>query len=271
MHAKLAIRCILILASLSPGFPPARGASLYTETFDSSTGGWQQGKTNFFSAFTNSLADGNPGGCLKATFPVIAIPQPASDSFAATGRLNSANFVGDYRDVEALLLGFDFYAENIVPTSNGLQLIVRSGSNFVLRKVGNLISSAGAWHSIRVTLLGAQEGKWENDTALFSSIVTNVTRVEVEVTRNDLGQQTYRLDNVFLARLPTAAALGPSTNQLAITWLHLRAGDSYRMEGIADLASTNWVVVSNFTATSATHIVPVEATNLFQAYRMVIP
>lgn len=264
--SALAITAVPLLAvSLS-----TRAASLYTETFSGSTGGWQDREIALMSV-TNVLAGGNPGGCLSGSFPFEPIPSPAPDAFMATGALATASFVGSYSDADAWLAGFDFRANQVVPSTNGLQFILRSGSKFIYRPINNQVNVTGQWYRFRFPLLDTQLGGWLGDTADFSSILTNVTRFEVEITRNGSDPQTYLLDNIFLDRLPAAVALGMSTGGVEVTWLHMRAGETYRFEAASDMNQGGWVVVSNVVATGGAQVLTHETTNVFQGYRVVIP
>lgn len=243
----------------------AFSVSLYTETFFDSTGGWQDRDAGKMTV-TNILIGGNPGGALRGQFQLQGGPPfPDNDAFIATGRLSSASFIGDYTEVDAWVLGFDFMASNVVPSF--LQVQLYSESNVITRLLTSAITTNNVWYSFRLSLLAADLGGWAGDTALFSSIMTNVTKVEFNLTRNAEGTQSYFLDNIFLDRVPDAVDI-TATNMI---WLHMRSGQNYRFEASTDLTSTAWTTLSSFTATSSVYEVSVPPTNSWQFYRMVIP
>ena len=244
-------------------------ASLATETFTDTNGGWQ-GLTNSPMVLTNLTSGGNPGGYLRGSFSAIGIPTPDAGAFVVTGRLASANFIGDYMGVEAHLLGFDFRANEVVPGVNGLRINIFSGTKFMVRRLNAIVTATGVWYRIRLPLLAPELGGWEENDLPFSSIMTNVTRLEIEITRNGTGAQTYLLDNFFLDRLPAASALLPITNGMVVTWMHLRSGETYRMDAATSLIPPNWTSVTSLVATASVFQATHETAQPAQSYRMVL-
>ena len=229
---------------------------------------------------TNQVGGGNPGGCLQASYtpPPPGNPSPppvGPDALVATGLSSTANFVGNYSDVEAFLLGFDFYAANFVPTNTNktyYRVNLISGTNYFQHRFDDRITSTGVWHRVRTSLMSPELGKWTQVNGGFSSLITNVTRVEIsiELTQVD-SNEAYRVDNIFLDRLPAAVALSMVTSGVDVTWLHMRTGDTYRFEAAKDLVQGDWEVVSNVTAIGGEQVLSHGATNAFQGYRVVIP
>jgi len=252
----------LILALLVPS--ASFSASLYTEIFSDSTGGWQD-RSSFGLTVTNSLG-GNPDGCLRGFFDAQFGPPtpPFEDAFIATGNLASASFIGDYDDVDAWLLGFDIMASNIVPV--GFEVFIHSGSNFINRSMTNLLTVTNTWYSFKIPLLDASSGGWSGNTSQFGSILANVSRVEFRVTRNNTGAQSYYMDNIFLDRLPDAAEI---TSQ-DIIWLHLRNGSKYRHEAVTDLSQPVWNVLDSFIATNSVYQINISTTNDWRFFRMIL-
>ncbi|HMO52549.1 MAG TPA: hypothetical protein PKE26_11550 [Kiritimatiellia bacterium] len=262
LHSHL--RLLLFLLPLT-----ALSASLYTETFSNTTGGWQDRDTGKMFV-TNVLSGGNPGGALAGTFPFSSGPPSfdATDAFVATGALSTANFMGNYNEVDAWVLGFDFMAANVLPSAFHVQIY--SGALVLTRDLGAAITQTGVWHAIKLSLLDADSGGWGGDAGQFSTIVTNVTRIEFRITRRDnqfdTPAQTYYLDNIFLDRVPDAVLMTP-TNQI---WLHMRNGASYRYQATTNLAAPDWSTLSSFTATTSVYSVTLPATNDWRFFRMVL-
>ena len=267
----------------------SRAASLATETFDTTMGGWQDRDVGDMTV-TNLITGGNPGGCISGTIPYAGIPLPGTytDAFMATGLLASANFVGNYTDVEAYLLGFDFRANDVWPQytnseseiTNALPDFLRvniiSASSSFTNKIFSRVpappnATNGVWYSFRLPLVDPQLGNWVGDISQFSSIMTNVTRLEVEITRDgDPGARVYLVDNVFLDRLPEAASVVSTNSGVDITWLHLRSGVNYRMDVASDLVQPNWSAVSNITAASSVWVANYSSTNTAILYRLIM-
>lgn len=250
---------------------PARAASLFTEPFTDASGGWH-GLSGQMTV-TNTLTAGNPAGCLRGVYPNLGLtpPPPDTEAFVATGLLTSANFVGNYADVDAFLLGFDLRSETLVPGTEVIAVNLVSTTNKITRPLPALITQAGIWYRVRVALDDPARDGWQGNVGAYAQIMSNVTRLEIEVNRTGSGAQTYLLDNVFLARLPEALALAGTTNGVAVTWLHLRTGEPYRLEATPDPALAAWSAVTNFTATNAVQVLWRETTNAVEHYRMVIP
>jgi len=259
--AKAVIGAIMLRVSV------ASAASLYTETFDGSTAGWQDRDPGEMSV-TNVTSGGNPGGCLRGRFPAVMVPTSPSDAFVTTGHLAAANFIGNYDEADAYLLGFDFMAGNKVPSS--FRLSIFSGTNVIERFLTSAISSTGIWHLFRISLTSAELGRWGEDTHLFSSIITNVTRIEFQVVRNDVTQQSYFLDNIFLDQLPGAQDVVDQSG-VTITWNHLRPGTTYQVEGSTNVNLSTWTPLESFVATNAVYQAMYPVTNHMTAFRIQIP
>jgi len=262
------IKRVALWCSLAILAGPTLAASLYTETFsDGNTAGWKN--QPFGEMFvTNVLAGGNPGGALVGTFFAEEPFPPFDDVFVATGLSQTANFVGDYTEVDAWVLGFDFLAANVAPSKLDVRLFAGTGTNqlVVLYTVGNTNTPVGVWRSYKLPLLAASLGDWKGDTNWFSNILTNITKVEFQVTRSDTNAQSYYLDNIFLDRVPEAVLM-TDTNQL---WLHMRNGAEYRYQAANELPAGSWTDLATFTASNAVYSVTVPATNDWRFYRMLM-
>lgn len=261
----------LALALLLIGFSAARGASVYTETFDTSTAGWQDRDPGEL-VLTNETATGNPGGCLRGTFAFAGgIPPPESDAFQATGRLSSANFIGDYSSAGVSLLGFDFRATNIAPSALELRLtsIGPGYTSLVFRSFSSTNLAINTWYSYAISLRDTASGQWLGNTNDFSAILTNVSKVEITIQRFGSSAQNYLLDNVYLAALPEASAQASETGAVQVTWSNLRTDESYRADAAGALDST-WTTLSTFTATGSVHTVIDTNAATHQVYRLVI-
>ncbi len=253
---------IVMLLSL-----PIRAASLYTEPFTTSNGGWTNRSPLPTAMLVASVTNvGNPAGSLRGVFAEEQTPSPVNDgAFVATGHLASASFIGNYSEVDAWVLGFDFMASNIVPSD--LRVRIYSATNIITRTMTGAITTNGVWYSFRIPLLSPELGGWGGNLPQYFNIMTNVTRVEFYLVRNNTGTQFYFLDNVFLDRLPDAVDI--TANDLF--WLHMRIGANYRLEATTNLNDgASWVPIESFTATSTVYSVTISTTNAWRTYRMLM-
>lgn len=249
---------------------PVLAASLYTETFsDGNTAGWRA--QNSFMIVTNITDGGNPGGALRGSFDAYfgIPPPPPLTSIMATGDFNTANFMGDYKEIDAWVMGLDFNAVDILP-GDFIVLIYSGSSNVISRELKSYVTQTNTWYSFRLPLLASNLGGWGGDVALFDSIMTNVARIEIRLSRTDLVEfspaQAYLVDNIFLDRVPEAVLM-TDTNQL---WLHMRNGAEYRYQAANELPAGSWTDLATFTASNAVYSVTVPATNDWRFYRMLM-
>lgn len=258
MVKRIQLFAVLLLAASG-----AHAASLYTETFESSLAGWSD-RDALKMTVTHAAGAGHPGDAMQGAFSSQGIPVPEQDAFVATGALASAAFVGNYSAVTGLLIGFDFQAVEVLPAQ--LVLRLRSGTHRIERFLTSTLVATGLWHRLRIPLTSAPDGGWSGNTEVFSAILTNVTRWEIEITRNTGAAQRYRVDNVFLDSLPVADALTPEF----IRWADLRTQEFYRCEAASDGAVPVWTEVESFLATSRTHQIGFSATQDPQIFRLLM-
>lgn len=106
------------------------------------------------------------------------------------------------------------------------------------------------WSSLGVSLLSAGADDWTFTTTSFPDIVTNVSAVEIGISRRFENEQIYRIDNIFLGRLPRAAAVDAANGSLA--WQELRTNWTYRLETATQMVDPAWAPVTRFAATNGT-------------------
>ena len=258
--STLALGMVYLLAASLP----ARAASLYTETFSGNTGGWQSPPLSSL-ILTNLVSGGNPGGCLQGTISGAFLP--FQTAFIATGSAASVSFLGNYTEADAQLLGFDIYAlvggdqTNISAT---IKIVLDSGSIRFQSVLNSFITETAVWYKVRLPLITADAGGWTNvvgEYSNYSNILTNITRVAVEVPGLSAPAiRIYRLDNIFLDRLPAAVDVSAVTTgaYVSLRWDYLRTGQAYRVESSSEVTGT-WVLAQTLTATNRNQ--GVEVTN----------
>lgn len=246
----------------------AYAASPYTETFDSTTAGWQD-RDPAEMTVTNDLTTGNPGGCLRGSFAASGGPPPTDqDAFAATGALAAANFVGDYQGAQINLVGLDIRAEQVLP-SEVLVKLIGNGTTF-FRSIRDGLVATGTWYSFAISLSSLSAGGWSGGSAdQFRAALTNITAVEIQITRLGTPLQHYLVDNVYVASLPEATAETAGGDHVQISWSNLRSNELYRAEA-SSAPDQSWSLLESFTATGATQVITDTNAAPQRAYRLLI-
>ena len=174
--------------------PGARAAVLGTETFGSDPSWVDRDPGEMAVSYNNGVA--NPPLSLQGFFASQDQSSPESDAFRISTSSSSGNFTGDYwTDVPTFASwSFSFYADNVLASD----MIVRfngAGSTFAY-SVFNQVSSIDHWYTVTVPLTYAG---WVGGSGLqFTNALGNVTFIDVQITRNGTGAQTYYLDNFAL-------------------------------------------------------------------------
>lgn len=177
----------------------ASGAVFYTETFSSDLSGWVDRDAGKMGD-TWSSGFGNPGGSDKGTFAAQVFPSPQNDAWRATASSSSGKFAGDYWTKYLGFTGFrfDFYAANVLPSD--LTLRIGNGANtfaLALLPLNTQIQTTGVWYTVSVPLDYVYP--WLGGTPIqFTNVLSNVTFVDVQVSRNGKNAQSYYLDNFRL-------------------------------------------------------------------------
>lgn len=246
----------------------AYAASPYTETFDSTTAGWRDRDATEMTV-TNDLSAGNPGGCLRGSFAASGGPPPTEiDAFSATGTLATANFIGDYQGAQIDLIGLDVRAEQVLP-SEVLVRIIGNGTTF-FRSIKAGLAATGTWYSFAISLDSLSAGGWSGGSAdQFRAALTNITAVEIQITRAGTPLQDYLVDNVYVGPLPEATAETAGGDNVQISWSNLRSNEFYRAEA-SSAPDQSWSLLESFTATGTTQVITDTNAAPQRAYRLLI-
>ena len=181
----------------------ARGAVFYTETFSSS--GTVGGPSGWVDRDPGKMVDswnsgfGHPAGSDQGTFAAQVFSLPQTDAWEANSTSSGGSFTGDYWVDTVGFTGFrlDFYAANVLPSDATLRF--GDGTHVFSYSLGSQITAPGQWNQIGVTLNYALGGWFGGTAAQFSNTLHSVTFVDVQVSRNGRGAQTYYLDNFGLS------------------------------------------------------------------------
>ena len=158
---------------------PAQAAILFLEDFSGGAAGWGDRDAGEMSV---SYDGGNDR--MDGTFAASFLPM--TDAFRIS---TGVNFMGDYVTPGLTQISFDLVAANVLPSD--LYIRIFGGANLFTYQftpinlsdtyVVNLDWSAG-WNGL--------------SEAAFNAALTSVTALEIQITRNGSGAQSYYLDNV---------------------------------------------------------------------------
>jgi hypothetical protein len=259
MIAGIVAAAMLGMAAVS------QGAEIFTEDFSLGMEGW----TN--APGTNRFMDA--GGYLRLTFPSRTIPLPMFAGVEAGPLASGGLFTGDYTATNIECIGLSFLAENYKPSD--LLIEITSGDEVMYQDLAGRLNGVGGWNHFICPLVGPGSERWVGfPPATISGMTSNITRIAVRVMNNSsVSNQSFRLDDVFLAPLPAVAGFTfAPPNQMQVTWQHLRTNFTYRMEFAENPGAGSWSNITTIVATSSVQqITHTNAAMRPAAYRLVIP
>ena len=238
----------------------ATGAERYTERFNSSLSGW----TN-----QGHIVWGQTNGYAVTQFNAQGVPFSESSSFIGNTNASLGRFTGNYSGSDVELVGFKFLAENVLPTV--LTFEIKRGANVFFQSLQNYVISTGVWYSFNFSLESLNNGGWigGNETD-FTNTLSDVQQLAVRVQRTGTPRQVYRVDDVYLDRIPAGSAM--PTEGLT-RWSNLRTNQLYNVEITDELLKNRWTNIHSFVATSnlEEYMDPSATNATTRFYRLVIP
>ena len=226
---------MLILMALSLN---ARAAVVTLESFGTAAG-WTGGDGDQGAGMSVGYNGGigNPDGSLQGTFAEQVWEFPETDSFMIN---SGTDFLGNY--TAAGITGFQFDLRgSVVPSDLALRIWSGASTFFYALNLGSMV--ANNWSTFTVPLQYNYGTGWQSDgEAAFLLALNNVTRVDVQVTRNGSAEQSFFLDNFATLNTPfvdpgASAVPEPSTGLLVIYLGALLFGIRRRalqMDGVGD-------------------------------------
>ena len=134
---------------------------------------------------------GNPAGSMQGSFAAQGVPASESDAFRLSG---VGDLWGANPGYSLDSFTFDFYSDDILPGD----LIFRingSGGTFI-RNIASYATSLDTWQGVTVSL--GYSGWLGGTAAAFSNTLGSVNWIDIQVSRNGTGVQTYYFDNFIL-------------------------------------------------------------------------
>lgn len=210
---KRTIAKVLILMVLSLN---AQAAQVIVESFGTAAG-WTDGDEDGGSgmAVSHSAGTGNPAGSLQGTFAEQVWEFPETDSFMID---SGTDFLGNY--TAAGITGFQFDLRgSVVPSDLALRIWSDTSTFFYVLNLAGM--TANNWNSTFSVPLQYNYGTgWQSDgEAAFQLALADITRVEVQLTRNGAEEQTFYLDNFSTLNTPfeePSAVPEPSSGLMVI-------------------------------------------------------
>lgn len=191
----------------------AGAAVLGTETFGGGQSGWVDRDVDELTVSYNA-GFGDLAGSLQGSFEAQGASSPETDAFRITAASSGGMFTGDYwTDVPGFTAWtFSFYADDILPSD--LLIRFNDGVNTFVRTVLSQVVAQDTWYTVTVPLTYA--GWVGGSAAAFSNALSNVTFIDVQLTRNGTGAQDFFLDNFTLSDTAGGAVPEPSTAGLLL-------------------------------------------------------
>lgn len=182
----------LMLAGVGPAF----SAMLYLEDFDDGANGWTDrdaGEMTVSHDAGNEWMDGSYGASFL----------PQTDAFSGTG----SNFTGDYSGNGLTQISFQLYSDDVLPSDLFFRII--DGANIFSYQFSS-INNLNSWQTFTVDLQWSFGWSGTSEAA-FNSALTSVDSLEIQLTRNGTGAQSYYLDNIQTLDTEIGAPGAPGT------------------------------------------------------------
>lgn len=216
---------------------PARAAQRTTETFASDAAGWETR-----SSLGTGFWDWDATATMYLQFAPIGFPFPDTAFMSASNGASGGRFVGNWTTAGVDVVGFEFIATNVLPSTVELRLTANSGALFAFK--GFTPPPVGDRIRFAVSAETAAGGGWGGITeADFARLRTNVQEVAIAVKRSSANDEYYYVDNVFLDRVHRWDGGGSGTGSL---WL---SSANWFADG---LPGSNSIVVFASTGSAAT-------------------
>lgn len=177
-----------VLVGLVSGFAlAAQAAILVTEDFEAGANGWTDRDLGEMAVTHQPDAVTLGNGAMQGVFASQMFAFPQTDAFVIN---TGTDFLGDFTGLTGITL--DLYAQNVLPSDATLRLI--SGSDTFFYTLNLAVMSVGGWTPYAIPL--AYAAGWQGGEAAFNAALLSVDQVEVQLTRNGQGAQTFFLDNI---------------------------------------------------------------------------
>lgn len=189
--AAVALGLLLECWSLAP----ASAAVFVLESFDDDDAGWFSRDGDLVVNWGGGV--GNAPGSIHGLFSYQDAPSPQLDAFRIDHTALRGPWVGDYNTLYPAFttFTFDFMAADIAPSSFIIQM--SDGLNTFIRNLLPQVSGVGGFVGITVPL--SFDAGWLGGTATeFSSMLGNVTFIDLQLARNTTAAQNYYIDNFAL-------------------------------------------------------------------------
>ncbi|HMP75717.1 MAG TPA: PEP-CTERM sorting domain-containing protein [Kiritimatiellia bacterium] len=210
-HIDLRVLGAAVLFLLLAAAQPVPAAVLLIESFDSDPD-WVDRDPGNMAVSHNALVGSTVNGSLEGAF--ASSFAPATDAFRINGTVDdginpnppppTGPWVGNYNTLYPgyQQFVFDFLPEDVLPSS--FSIIISDGVNTFQRNLlPQLDSGAGAWYyDLSVPLVYDSTWAIFGTSAEFSAMMSSVSYIDIQITRNTSVEQSYFIDNFRLTDDP---------------------------------------------------------------------
>ncbi len=243
------------------------GAARTNETFDSGANGWV-GTTSFLTG--NWAFSGGEAKISFADIGMFAFPDFGllSNSPSAT----SGSFTGNYDAAGANVIGFSFYAADILP-GGGSNVVLRwRGSTSVFQKAFT-VAQTGVWYNFSMPLSDAARFEWDLFVGSYDDFPAArqaVSSVNIRVFRNGSAAHSFAIGEIYLSNEPESVTFAITGSNALVGAGGLLTGEAYDIESASEVSGT-WSYAQSFVATNSQQIIQVTNTGDRLYWRLLGP
>ena len=237
---------------------PVQGAQIFTETFTGGGNGWRSNDVTV--AFVTNW--------VRMRF-VSGPFDPSGSTLIASNEASGGAFVGNYHTAGVKALSFTAVSTGRVPSAAVVHL--QSGSNSVFRNVVSQFCVTGKVMKTVVSLESAAAGGWfEPSPGMFSSVLSNVTEVRLQVVPNSIITTVHVIDDFALTGDSPLLSVTPPFYDFGglVTGLVAQSSITFSNAGALSLTGTVFMTGSGFTLSGPTNytLAAGEVTNVSVAF-----
>lgn len=248
----------------------AMAASPVVESFGTGSNGWSG--TGSGDGFNVAGIWSFTSGYASLLFKNMGFPNTGGGgTLSNSPAASSGSFTGDYPQAGINLVGFSFYAAQVVPAA-GYAILEWGGSTSIYQR-GFTVGTTGVWYEFKASLADEAAGSWtvlQGSVDDFSSARQSVKFVRIRVNRNGIPQHEFRVDDVYLEGEPDATTLDLGGGLFSSIWDALHTGKTYHVESSPEVTGT-WSVAQSFVATNVQHLITLTNVGDMLYWRFVRP
>ena len=234
---------VAIMLGVSLLHGSVQAAQIFTETFTGGGNGWRSNDVTV--AFVTNW--------VRMRF-VSGPFDPSGSTLIASNEASAGAFVGNYHTAGVKALSFTAVSTGRVPSAAVVHL--QSGSNAVFRNVVSQFCVTGKVMKTVVSLESAEAGGWfEPSPGMFSSVLSNVTEVRLQIVPNSIITTVHVIDDFALTGDSALLSVTPPSYDFGglVTGLLAQTSITFSNAGAISLTGTVFMTGSGFTLSGPTN------------------